>query len=247
MMLGATLLGGQLLAGDSLLPRRVLVLCFVVVLGALALSFSRSAWVGTGAGLLYLGLFVDRRALAVLAVGLAIALLTPQIRDRLAGAVTVQDAASVMRVDEYRESARVIAEHPFIGVGFGPAYGLNLVRRVSNMYLLIAEETGLAGLASLLVLLGLVVWGPVRRQGASEVGRGVLGALRAALVACLVAGLFDHYFMNSLFPHTAGLFWFFAGLLLVAARLEKEVIEGQRRGGDSGPGEARGQRASRLA
>jgi polysaccharide biosynthesis protein PslJ len=247
MMLAAALVAGQLLARDALLRHPVLVLCFAIVLAALALSFSRSAWVGTGVALLYLGLFVERRALVVLALGAALMLAAPQMRERISGALTVQDAASVLRVEEYRDSVRLISEHSVLGVGFGPAYGLNLVRRVSNMYLLIGEEMGIAGLISLAVLLAMTLRRWTWRPAGAAAGAGTVAGLQAAVLAALVAGLFDHYFMNSLFPHTTGLFWLVVGLLHASARVEQPPVESDRRAGDRRPGEPRDEPLSSLA
>jgi O-antigen ligase len=219
MMITSALVAGQLLGRRKVLPRPVLLAIGLGALGALVLTFSRSAWVGTGVALVYLGLVLERRALLLVAVALMGVVAVPQLRDRIGGAIMVQDAASVMRLDEYRASVALIGAHPLFGVGFGPAIGLDLVRRVSNMYLLIAEEMGLIGLATLLGVLGIVLQRAVRRVSPTEPDAGTVAGLQAALVGCLVVGLFDHYFMNSLFPHTPGLFWLLAGLLAVAARL----------------------------
>jgi len=219
MMITAVLVAGQLLVRETVLPRPVLLAIGLVAVTALGLTFSRSAWVGTGVALIYLGLVLERRALLLVVVAVAVVVVVPQLRDRIVGAITVQDAASVMRVDEYRASVALIGTHPLFGVGFGPALGLDLVRRVSNMYLLIAEEMGLLGLAVLLGTLGMVLRRGPGRIAPTGLDAGLRAGLQAALVGCLVAGLFDHYFMNSLFPHTLGLFWLLVGLIAVAARL----------------------------
>jgi polysaccharide biosynthesis protein PslJ len=219
MMITTALVAAQLLARETLLPRPALLAIGLIAGAALVLTFSRSAWVGTGVALVYLGLVLERRALILVAVAVAVIIAVPQLRDRIGGAMTVQDAASVMRVEEYRTSVALIGAHPLLGVGFGPAMELDLVRRVSNMYLLIAEEMGLIGLAVLLGILGIVLRRAVRRVAPAEPDAGLTAGTQAALVGCLVAGLFDHYFMNSLFPHTSGLFWLLVGLLAVAARV----------------------------
>ena len=55
--------------------------------------------------------------------------------------------------------------------------------------------------------------------------------LNAGVVGALVAGLFDHYFMNLQFPHTVALFWLFVGLAAAASRLGRpEAAAAQNRG-----------------
>jgi O-antigen ligase len=219
MMLTACLIAGQLFAGQRVLPRSVLAAVGILVLAALVLSFSRSAWVGMGFALLYLGVSFERRALALMASCVLLVVAVPPLRERIAGAITVQDAASILRVEEYRASRDLIAAHPLLGVGFGPVEEINLVRRVSNMYLLTAEQMGLPGLLGLLMLLGAIGRRSLRWAKRSDDGAGSYAGLQAALMGMLTVGLFDHYFMNGLFPHTTGLFWLLTGLLLVAARL----------------------------
>lgn len=218
MMIATAIIAGQLTAQERILPPAVLVAAGLVSLTGLGLSLSRSAWVGAATALALLGVLVDRRALIVLLVGTVVAVAVPGSRDRIAGALLVRDEASLLRVEEYRASVALLAEHPAIGVGFGPAFGLDLVRRVSNMYLLIGEEMGLTGLASLLIVLALLLRQTFRPVPPAAPEAGALAGLQAALAGGLTVGLFDHYFMNSLFPHTAGLFWLLASLLTVAAR-----------------------------
>ncbi len=219
MMVATSLVAGQLLAREAVLRRPLLLALGGVAIAGLVLSLSRSAWVGTAVAFVYLGLFLERRAFIVVAIAAIVVLAAPPLRDRIGGALLVRDEASVMRVDEYRASTALVAAHPLFGVGFGPAFEIDLVRRVSNMYLLIAEEMGLAGLAGLLGVLGLVLARSLHRLSSLDPDAGLWGGLQAAVVGCLAVGLFDHYLLNSLFPHTAGLFWLLVGLLSVAARL----------------------------
>jgi hypothetical protein len=58
----------------------------------------------------------------------------------------------------------------------------------------------------------------------------ILLGLMAAVAGALVVGVLDHYFFNMEFPHMAMLFWLYAALAVVAARLidegEKEQAYG---------------------
>ncbi len=52
--------------------------------------------------------------------------------------------------------------------------------------------------------------------------------LMAAVAGALVVGVLDHYFFNIEFPHMAMLFWLFAALAVVAARLIDEQAAGEK-------------------
>jgi hypothetical protein len=56
----------------------------------------------------------------------------------------------------------------------------------------------------------------------------LLVGLQAAVLAALVAGLFDHYFFNLRFPHMVALFWLLLGLLVTATGLAKSVERQER-------------------
>ncbi|HLZ10720.1 MAG TPA: hypothetical protein VKT80_19190, partial [Chloroflexota bacterium] len=47
-------------------------------------------------------------------------------------------------------------------------------------------------------------------------------ACLGALVAALVAGLFDHHFVDIHFPHVVAMFWLIVGLIVVGLRLDEE-------------------------
>jgi hypothetical protein len=87
--------------------------------------------------------------------------------------------------------------------------------------LLVAEQTGLTGLAMYLVALAIVWWTGVR--GLTDMHdqqlQGIRAALLAALSGALVAGLLDHYFANQAFPHAVALFWLYAAGLVAARGL----------------------------
>jgi O-antigen ligase len=188
---------------------------------ALGLTYSRSAWVGLAGGVAFLAIRRERRAALLLAIGVVGVLILPQTRaivGRLGEAFTASDQASVMRLAEYRNAAEIIARYPLFGIGFGDAPFVDLAVGVSSLYLLIAEQMGLVGLACFLAIVSVVLVRSVRAsppRGSLE--HGMLSGLEGALVAALVAGLFDQYFFSLAFPHMVGLFWLIVGLLVVAS------------------------------
>jgi len=224
------LLGLGLLVGERIRWRQVLLaLALLLTLIAMGLSASRGAWVGFSGGLLFLGLFHDRRVLFVAAMIGGMLLATPAgqaAAARLATGIRTQDPAAAMRIDEYRNAWTIIQDNPTIGVGFGesPIRGVGL--GVSNLYLEVAEEAGVPAAMLLLCAIGLVGRRALRANNSPSNGSSdILPGLEAALVGCLVAGLFDHYFFDIHFPHMAGLLWLCLGLLFVAIRYS--TSEGQ--------------------
>jgi hypothetical protein len=223
LMLAAALQLSQLFTPRPLLPRWLLLLGGAVTVLGMLLSQSRGSWIGLAAGLLVLATLRYRRIwLALLPVAAAVALL-PVGRALFARVVSGfggQDKAAAMRFDEYRNALEIIQHHPLLGIGFGGPPTIDLAPGVSSQYLTIGETMGLPALAIYLVLLGYLL---TRAAGALVLGRltpwrqGQLGSLLTAITAALVAGVFDHYFSSTAFPHMVALFWMLAALLWRAA------------------------------
>lgn len=230
LMITGTLVLAQLLSASPVLPRALLLGGVLTIAVAMALTYSRSSWVGLAAGVGILA-FRDRRVwlgAPIVAGALAMVPQGQTILARMASGVELRDQATLMRLGEYRDALALIARYPLFGVGFGDAPGLDLSVGVSSIYLLIAEQMGLLGL---LVFLGLmtIVLGrscQVRVDRASRVW-GTFSGLQAALAAALVAGLFDHYFFNIRLTHMVALFWLLVALLMVTIRLQKPMVPAQ--------------------
>jgi O-antigen ligase len=199
----------------------------IVMAAAIALTYSRSAWVGLAAGLAYLAVVKERRLLVVGALALGGLLLLPQTQPfvgRFTAGLELRDQATLMRLDEYRNALAIIGQYPLFGIGFGEAPSIELSVGVSSLYLLIAEQMGLVGLATFLVLILVAAVDGLRLHVPRASPRwATVSGLQAALVGALVAGLFDHYFFNLRFPHMVALFWLLLGLLSVVRSLSQET------------------------
>jgi O-antigen ligase len=136
--------------------------------------------------------------------------------------VRLQDLATLMRLGEYKDALILIGRHPWIGVGFIGTPEGSLYIGVSNVYLLIAEEMGLIGLAAFLLVIVLffrqawLAWPGVAQHVGQE---AIFLGLVASVAGILVGGLLDHYFFNLAFPHSVAIFWLYLGLAMVAVRL----------------------------
>lgn len=206
------------------LLKRGLLLALLAILGwCLLLTLSRGSWVGLTAALIFIGSSKYRRLWLLLFLLAGAILLLPEAEAYVAhliSGIQLRDKAAAMRLGEYTDAIKLISRYPILGIGFGTSPTIDLYRGVSNVYLLIAEETGLLGLGAYLFTLSALFWHGLRtlRQLTPDLQVTLLGLL-AALFGALVAGVFDHYFFNLVFPHMTTLFWLLVGLVMALWRL----------------------------
>lgn len=228
LMLAIALGVAQLLTPQATLPRLLGLVLVVAMVGGIALSYSRSSWLGVVAGVVFLAAFKDRRLWLPLGAAAVALALVPQgqvMLERLISGFQARDPAAAMRLGEYANALALIQEYPFFGIGFGDAPNIGVGIGVSNVYLLIGEEMGLVGLATFLAIV-LCVWVQSLVPSAHATRDRAWAAhtgLQAALVASVVAGVFDHYFFNIRFPHMVALFWLLVGLLVVSTHLRSRA------------------------
>ena len=211
----------QLVAERPLFDRRLVALMLGAEALCLYLTYSRSSMMGFAVVLLLLALLRYRRLLLVGLVGAVLLLLLPQTQDYIVHfieGIRGQDLATQMRFGEYKDAFILIGRHPWLGVGFSGTPEIDLYIGVSSVYLLMAEEMGLIGLGLFLltmVLLFARFWRCWQR-GVSDLRlEPILLGLGAALSGVLVAGVFDHYLFNLVYPHMASFFWVYVGLAVV--------------------------------
>lgn len=191
-------------------------------ISALVLTFSRGAWLGFAAAMLYLTVGLKKwkplAAFAVLAV--ACALVFPSIQDRL-GTVTDphDDPAMRERLQLLASSVRLGMDNPLFGVGYGRGrlkeplrahlkgseFAHGPILHTHNVYVELFAGTGLVGLFAFLWMIGQTLL----RLWRSSLGRfgteRVLGVgLAAAWIAAIVAGLGDILFYH----HETRIFFF---------------------------------------
>lgn len=224
LILTTTLALSQFFSKAPLLRRELLGIILAVNGACLLATFSRGSWAGLAAAALFMAVVRYRRMWGLFAImGVALYIFAPQadvfVGHLLSGA-RFQDQAAAMRLGEYSDALKLIAQFPVFGVGFGAAPNIDSYLGVSNVYLLIAEEMGLLGLASFLSVIaaffGYVM--PRLNKMTDPAMAGALLGLVAALVGALVAGILDHYFFNLQFPHTVTLFWLIMGLAIVVVQ-----------------------------
>jgi O-antigen ligase len=141
--------------------------------------------------------------------------------------VAARDSSSGLRIEFYRNTLDIIADHPVAGVGTGgfPAtyaarvQGTDMLatRNPHNEYLHIAAQLGLLGLAAMLLM--FVVQWRVARQLPSALESGLArGLVLAMAVGCL--------FNSMLLDHAEGLFYAWLSGLLFAGLPRHQPEEG---------------------
>ena len=178
---------------------------------SLALTLTRSAWVGVFAGVGTLFLLKDRRLIGVLpiVVAVVVAVAPSSVTDRVYSMFDRNDPTSRDRVAMLESGRAMVRDHPFTGVGpdmvshVYPRYRVPWAVQPSNPHLhnvpmQIAAERGLPALAAWLWVIASLVrglWGMLGRTRTPALAAGAL----AATAAMLAAGLFEYNFGDSEF------------------------------------------------
>lgn len=229
LMICAVLASSQAIAERPIAPRLFLSLALVPMGAALLLSLSRSSWVGYAGALAFVAT-VRYRWLWLLLMAGGLALLsgalpgTSSFAAHLWAGFLAQDKATLMRLGEYKDALNLIGTYPWLGVGYGNAPSVDTYIGVSSVYFLLAENAGLVGVgAYLLAMAGVFFYClPAARRAQDPLASGLVLSCLACLFGALVAGIFDHHFVNIRVPHILALFWLCAGLAVSLSRAERE-------------------------
>jgi len=214
----------QLFAKRPLFPRRLVVLITGVMGLCLLLTFSRGSFGGLAVALAVLSILRYRKLGLLILVALLVLWFSPWTQEYVSHALEGlrgEDLATQMRFGEYRDALTLIQRYPVLGVGFAGTPDIDTYISVANVYLLMAVEMGLVGLAAFLIVIAVLfvqairVWRIVPRDSELE---AIWYGFHAALIGALVGGILDHYFFNLDFHHSVALFWLFVGLAVVASR-----------------------------
>jgi O-antigen ligase len=184
-----------------------LVLPALVV--AVALTSTRSAWVGVCAAVALLFALKDFRLFAVLPVVAAVffALAPASITHRFVSIFDAKDPTKLDRFAMIHEGERMIAAHPLTGVGpnmvekrYAEYRGSDAVNQINphlhNNPLQIAAERGIPALAIWLWFI-VALTRDLQKRFASGSQRFFAAAALASTTALLTAGLFEYNFGDS--------------------------------------------------
>jgi hypothetical protein len=225
----------QLFAPRPLIRRRYLVVMLGVMALCLGLTISRGSLGGIGVALAILASLRYRRLWPMLLVAFVLVLALPQTQGYVAHfmeGLMVEDLATQMRIGEYKDALILIQRYPWLGVGFSGSPDIDTYIGVAMVYLLIAEQMGLVGLAGFLIVIGVLFarfWRSRDLAAADPELEPLFWGLHTGLVGALVGGIVDHYFFNLDFHHSVTLFWMVVGLATA-------TVEMVNRSPDTGPG-----------
>jgi O-antigen ligase len=191
---------------DRLWPALVMPALIV----ALALTFTRNAWIGACVAVGLLLVLKDLRLTGLLPVVLALLfVLAPEgLVQRLTSTFNAQDPANQDRFAMIEVGALMVRDHPLTGVGpnmvpqvyeqYRPDYAVNPTNpHLHNVPLQIAAERGLPALAVWLWFVGAASAALFRLFRTGQ--RVLASAALASMAAMLAAGLFEYNFGDSEF------------------------------------------------
>ncbi len=198
----------------------------------LALTYSRGAWIGVLAGIVFLSLVNKRRLVPIIFLLFLISLffIPSSFQNRAKEIFALKNGSNQERIMIWQGAIKMIEVHPIIGHGVNtfcvnyPNYSLpesNGRWYAHNCYLQMAGEIGLLGLSVfLMTMLGLFI---NRLRALKRLRDGN----RKVMLAGILSGLFGfliHSFVDTNFYSLplAVAFWFFCGLAIGTAKLERK-------------------------
>jgi O-antigen ligase len=189
---------------------------WIAGVSALGLTYTRGAWAGFAAGAVAILAVTRRRLLligallAVLVTMVAVPAVRDRVVDRVRGIVKLEDNTLLDRLAMATGALRIARDHPWTGVGPGqvkhvyPEYAPpEALRRqtshVHNTPLQILIERGVVGLALWVAVFAafFVRAAAIYRRLPAGEDRALVGGVIGAIVAFLVAGLFEYNFGDS--------------------------------------------------
>jgi O-antigen ligase len=208
MIAGLMLAALVLFAGE----RRRWWIAVAIIAGGIAIAWTRSVWLGTAAGAVYLIAAWRPRLLLLMPVLLAavFAAAPGPARDRITSIWSPQanvDSNDHRRIT-FRTGLEMIKAHPWFGLGpdlVGPNFDKYVPEDVPrplpagfyghlhNFYLQYAADRGIPTLGALLWLIGKVLTDFSRAlHQTAAVNRAILHGAIAAILGILAEGLFEH-------------------------------------------------------
>ncbi|MCC6801323.1 MAG: O-antigen ligase family protein, partial [Anaerolineae bacterium] len=194
----------QVFARKPVLRWRLLAWVVLGIVGAaLLLTYSRASLLAVALSIVFIGMFRGyRKFLALAAAGFVAMLLIPQTQAylfRFVEAFTASDLSTQMRIGEYGDAFRLIQRYPITGVGFTGTPEIDIYTNAASMYLIMANEIGLVGVAIFAsVMIGIFSYGlkAWRRVQDNVQLRSILLGFHAALLAALLNATADLYFFR---------------------------------------------------
>ena len=222
-------------------PRRIRIVALIgvaVVLLPLIFTFTRSAWLGLLAGMMFMCALQNRKVMIGIGVLVAafIFLAPSSMKDRAASSFDPSHPRNVERVYMWKAGAEMIRDNPVTGVGdidlaklyeeYRPPESQEIRRHMHNNFIMFGVLWGVPGLLLFLILFSRILVSEVRifvsvPQEEWLLRGTALGAL-GTFAGFHVAGLFEWNFGDA---EIVMLFWMTVGLSLAVGRIVARVSE----------------------
>ena len=210
--------------------RLFLSISLILMFISLVLTFSRSAWVGAFAGLLFLSVFRPKVPLVFfLFVIISATFIVSPINKRIFK--DIDDPGAQYRIVKAKIAYDEFKKHPILGNGLGSFhYGAQFSEiwayrahsTLENNYLLMLAEGGIIEFLAFLYL--IIVFGRraivfLKRVSDPFLYSVLLGSV-ASIIATLAAGMFED---TLFFPKNNWLIGMFMGIVIVVGRMHEEL------------------------
>jgi O-antigen ligase len=181
------------------------------LVAALAVTLTRSAWVGACVGVALIFILKDLRLLGVLPVvgALLFAFAPDSVTNRMMSTFDLRDPSNRDRLAMMRSGSAMVRDHPLTGVGpemiprvyaqyRDPDAVQATNRHLHNVPMQIAAERGLPALGIWIAFVAVLTYGLFRLFRAGR-DPALTGAALAAIAGMLSAGFFEYNFGDSEF------------------------------------------------
>lgn len=235
LLMVMSLAGGIFFSTSRLRFRLPLLGVGAVALLCLLFTYSRGAWVSLIVVAVICGVLFSRRLLWVLGPALLLIgfFAREEVLSRITSIFNPTDTSATLRMALWESTWGMISDHPLTGVGWGayqfvyPQYDFfiqnpeTIIFHAHNLYLNIAAELGLPGIAFFLLALvmHLVIAFQVLHRTKKVERRGVMMGLIAIIIGVLVNGMTDYALFNI---EISMIFWLFAALICVFSRITEQ-------------------------
>ncbi len=215
----------QLFARRPLLPRKLLLPMLGILGIGLGLTISRAAMLGAATATFVIAVMRYRKLLLPMLAVIVLILVLPWTQELVVHFIQGlrgEDLSTQMRLGEYKDALILIRRYPWLGVGFGGAPDIDIYINAASLYLMVAGQMGLLGLAVFLTIVGILLgrfWRLRKVARAYPDLEPLWYGAHAAMIGGLVGGGLDRYFFSLDFHHSVTLFWLMVGLAATASQL----------------------------
>lgn len=207
--------------------------CFIIVLVALAMTYSRSCWVGFALAAVLFVLMYDKRLIVplIIVVLVAIPLLPETIMNRIFTIGSMKDTSNSYRLYIWESCWRMVKHYGSVGLGLGPASFKSVYMNYADqaaltaphshmLYMELIIEMGILGFVSFMGYIYSVI-----KKTASAM-KNMDNTLKAVAIAGFSALLGIAFVCCAeyiwFYPRVMFAFWIVPGLLLATARIAKK-------------------------